>query len=201
MRAHVLQFLRHPHVILERILLPRRVENIAGVAKGRLAYFTRPEHGFHRHSHIGRPIERVEDAEDVHAVRRGMLHESLHHIVRIVAVAHGIRAAEEHLETDVRDALAQGAEARPRVFVQEAQSGIERGATPHLQAVEVRQPVRHEIGDGHHVVGAHACGQQRLMSVAESCIGQQKPPLVPRPRGEFFGAHLVQQLPGTTRRL
>ena len=51
-----------------------------------------------------------------------------------------------------------------------------------------------EVGDGQHVVGAHARGQQRLVGVAECGVGEQQALLLRGPLGEAFGAELVEQL-------
>ena len=72
----------------------------------------------------------------------------------------------------------------PGVFVQEAHGDVEGGAAPHFQAVQIVQPVRDEVGDRQHVVGAHARGQQRLVGIAEGGVGEQQALLRRRPRGE-----------------
>ena len=77
---------------------------------------------------------------------------------------------------------------------------VERRAAPHFQAEEIRQPVRHGVGDRQHVVGAHARRQQRLVRVAERGVGDQQPLFFPRPLGEFLRAQLLQQLPRAWRR-
>ena len=78
---------------------------------------------------------------------------------------------------------------------------VERRAAPHLQAVKIVQLVRNEVGDGQHVVSAHTRGQQRLMGVAESRIGEQQPLLPGRPIGEAFGAQFAEQLAGAVGRV
>ena len=85
--------------------------------------------------------------------------------------------------------------------MQEAHGHIEGGAAPHLQAEEIVQPMSDEVGDRHHVVGAHARGQQRLMSVAEGRVGQQQALLGVHPARQPFGAGFVQNLPGAAGRL
>ena len=64
----------------------------------------------------------------------GVLHETGDDVVGIIGITDGIRAAEEHLETDVRNARAQLAQALPRIFVQETHRGVEGRAAPHFQA-------------------------------------------------------------------
>jgi hypothetical protein len=61
------------------------------------------------------------------------------------------------------------AQALPGVFAQIANAGIEGGAAPGLQ-----RPIADLIelvGDGQHVVDAHARREQRLMSVAQDDVG------------------------------
>ena len=66
-RAHLLQFLGQLDVILQVVLAAARVEDVAGVADGRLADRAGLEHGVHGHLHVRHPVERVEDAEQVDA--------------------------------------------------------------------------------------------------------------------------------------
>ena len=67
------------------------------------------EHRVDRHAHVLDPVERVEHAEQVDAAGRRLLHEVAHHVVGIVGVANRVRAAQQHLEQQVRHRLAQHA--------------------------------------------------------------------------------------------
>ena len=80
------------------------------------------------------------------------------------------------------------AQAGERVLVQEAHGDVERRAAPHFQAEQIVQAVGHEVGDGQHVVGADARGQQRLVGVAEGGVGEEQALLRRDPFGEAFGA-------------
>ena len=173
-RAHPLQLLRHAHVVLQRVLVALGIEDVAGVADGGFADRVRLAHGLHGGLHVGQPVERIEDAEDVDALRGGFIDELRDDVVRVGGVADGVGGAQQHLEADVGHGVAQFAQARARVFVQEAHGDVEGGAAPHFQAEEVVQPVRDEVGDGQHVVGADARGQQRLVGVAERGVGDQQ---------------------------
>ena len=51
-------------------------------------------------------------------------------VVGIGGVADGVGAAEEHLEADVGDALAEFAEALPGIFVEEAQARCRKWRRP-----------------------------------------------------------------------
>ena len=78
--------------------------------------------------------------------------------------------------------------------MQEAQGDVEGRAAPHLQAVEVVQPVRDEVRDRQHVVGAHARGEQRLMRIAEGCVGSSSRFCSRVHFGEPLGAELLEEL-------
>jgi hypothetical protein len=121
---------------------------------------------------LGSQFNESKMRKDIDALRGGLADESLHGVVRIRGVANRVRGAQQHLETDVRNGFAQLPQSQPGIFVQEAHGHVESGAAPHLQAVEIVQPVRHEVGDAQHVVGAHARGQQGLVRVAEGGVGQ-----------------------------
>ena len=200
-RAHALQFARHLHVIIERILVAARIQDVARVTDRGLADLAGLAHGLHGDLHVRKPVQRVEDAENIDALRGGLADESLDSIVRISGIAYGVRRTQQHLETNVRNGFAQLAQPQPRIFVQEAHGHVEGRPAPHLQAVEVVQPVRHEVGDAQHVIGTHARGQQRLMRVAECGVGEQQPLLRKRVHSANFSRpHGVEQLTGTVRR-
>ena len=58
-----------PDIVLERIFFAARIEDIAGIADGGFAKTAGLPHRFHRDTHIGKPVQRIEDAEDVDALR------------------------------------------------------------------------------------------------------------------------------------
>ncbi len=169
------------------------IENVAGVADGRFAEHAAVEHGVHGHLHVRQPIERIEDAEQIHARGGRLAHELLDHVVRIVRVAQGVRGPQQHLEQDVRDPLAQIGQSLPGTFLEEPHGRVERRPAPHLDGEQLRAGARVGVGDGQHVVGAHASRQQRLMGVAERGVGQQQLILLSDPLAELFGPH-VQKL-------
>ncbi len=148
-----------------------------GVADGALGVAARLLDGLDRGLEVPEVVECVEDAEDVHAVLDGELAELLDDIVRVVAVADDVLAAEEHLEGRLLEALLELAKALPGVFAEEAEGGIEGRAAPDLDAVEAG--VVHLRRDGEHVFGAHAGGEQALVAVAHGGVG------------DFYGHALV----------
>ncbi len=197
-RAHLLQLLRELHVVLEGEFVPSGIEDVAGVADGGLANRMGLVHRFHRDLEVRQVVERIEDAENVHARRGGVLDETGDDVVRVVRVADGVGAAEKHLETDVRNLGAQLAEAFPRVFVEETHRRVERRAAPHLQRKEpvlrVAEPMREGVGAGEHVGRAHARGHERLVRVAEGGVGDEQALLLEGPLGEALCAELEQEV-------
>ena len=80
-----------------------------------------------------------------------------------------VLAAEEHLGGGVLEALLDFAEALPRVFLEEAEAGIESGTAPGFE-----RPETHLIQlarNGQHIVDAQAGREQRLMSIAQYHVG------------------------------
>ena len=199
-RAHAFQFLRHADVVVQRVFLASGVQHVAGVTYGGFAHGAGLERRLHRRPHVVHAVQRIEDAEDVHALVRGFLDEFRHHVVGIGGIAHGVRGAQQHLETDVGDGFPQAPQADERIFVQEAQAYVERRASPHFQAEETGHAVRHEVGDRHHVIRTDTGGQQRLVGIAERGIGEQQTSLRTRPFGETFRPQLLQNLASAHRR-
>ena len=95
---------------------------------------------------LGRPVEGVEDAEQVDAGLGRLLDERADDVVGIIRVADGVGGAQQHLEEDVGHALAQVGEAVPRRLLEEAHGRVERGAAPHLQREQARHAGRRSTG-------------------------------------------------------
>src|SRR5690606_9720548 len=74
--------------------------------------------------HLADVVERVEDAEDVDAGGGGLLDEGVGDLGRVGGVAHGVAAAQQHLQTQVGHGLAQGGQALPGVLGEEAQGDV-----------------------------------------------------------------------------
>ena len=154
----------------------------------------------HRDFQIRQIIQRIENAEDIDARFRRVLHESGDDVVRIIGIADRVRAAEKHLKTDVRNFLAQQAQPLPRIFVQKPHRRVERRAAPHLQAENsgVRRATASATASMSKVRTRVA--MQRLMRVAKSRVGDEQPLLLERPFREFLRAEFEQQLPRAVRR-
>ena len=158
-RTHALQLFGDLDVIGKRKLLALGVEDVARITNRRFANLPGPLDRLHGNFHIGQPVERIENAEDVDALLRRFFHKATHGVVRIRRVTDGIRRAQQHLEADIRNGFPQPPQSLPRVLVQEAHRDVERRTTPHLEAIKIREPVRYEIRNGQHVIRSYPRGQ------------------------------------------
>ena len=140
-----------------------------GVAEGGLhlsAVFLGGLDGLLQIAHV---VQRVEDADDVNAVFNALGAEGIHHVVGIVLVAQNVLAAEQHLQLGVLHMLADGAQALPRILVQEAHAGVEGGAAPafHREVIDLV----HLGQDRTHLVHGHAGSQQGLVRITQDHFG------------------------------
>jgi nucleotide-binding universal stress UspA family protein len=142
--------------------------------------------GLDRLLEVAGVVQRVEDAEDVHAVLARERDEPLQHVVRIVLVAENVLAAQQHLQRGLLADRLQLAQALPGILAQKAQADVERRAAPALQRVVAR--VVHLLGDREDVVRTHAGRPQRLMRIAERGVGDADTRFRgSHGRGGFFG--------------
>ena len=110
-------------------------------------------------------VERVEDAEDVHAVLGRFVHEPIDDRVLIVPVAQQVLAPQEHLQARIGHQLAKRAQPLPRVFIEEADAGIVSRPAPAFHAPETG--LIDVLAGPDHVFGRHPRGEQALVTVAE----------------------------------
>ena len=108
-----LQLLGEADIVAERVLGAVGVEDVAGVADRTLGELAGLAHGVDRDPHVLDPVQAVEDAEQVHAGVGRLLDEVADDIVGVVGVADAVGAAQQHLQEQVGDALAQAAPAAP----------------------------------------------------------------------------------------
>ena len=147
-RAHLFNLLGLRDVVAQRILVALRVGDVAGVADRCLTkHLAMLADCLHGDFHVGQVVERVKDSEDVHAAIGRVLHEACDDVVRVVRVADGIRAAEKHLEAEVRGLFAKAAKAFPRTLLEEAHRSVEGRAAPVFQREELRRAVCDGPGD------------------------------------------------------
>ena len=126
-------------VVLEIVLARVGAGNISGVADGGLHHGTGTTCGVNSKLKVWQVVERIEDAEDIHAVVLGNLAELEDDIVWVAGVAHGVGAPQEHLAWDVWNQLVQAAEAVPGTLLQETESHVKGGTTPVLQGKSGRE--------------------------------------------------------------
>ena len=76
------------------------------------------------------------------------------------------------MQLRVRQVGAQLAQPFPRVLIQKAQAGVERGAAPAFEGI-VPDRVENFAG-GEHLLERHARGGLRLVRVAQDGVGDEK---------------------------
>ena len=114
-------------------------------------------------------VQRVEHAEDVHAVVRGARYAAVHDRVFIMTIAKEILAAQKHLQAAVRQQFAEGTQAFPGIFVEKTDACIEGRAAPTFHTPEAS--FINVSTDGEHVFQRHSCGQEALMGISEDELG------------------------------
>ena len=191
-RAGLDDLLGQTEVVVQRVELLAGVHEVAGVAEGDLGDGPAGlAHRVDRRPHLADVVERVEDPEDVDAGAGGLGDERVGDLGRVGRVADGVAPAQQHLQADVRDRLAQPAQALPRVLGEEAQRDVVGRAAPALQRQQLRGGARDVRGDLEQVAGAHAGGEQRLVGVAEGRVGD--------PDGGLLRAARRRSPPGRAR--
>ena len=99
----------------------------------------------------------------------GFLYEIFKDVIGVMSVAEDVLSAEEHLEFGVLNAVADGAETVPGVFVEETEAGIEGSTAPSFERM-VADFI--ELGKNlEHFVGGHSGSDKRLVRVAKDCFG------------------------------
>ena len=200
-RARLDDLLGEAQVVVERVEVLGRVQQVAGVADGDLGDGgAGREHGVDRRAHLVDVVERVEDAEDVDAARGGLADERVGDLGRVRRVAHGVAAAQQHLDRDVRQRGAQAVEALPRVFAEEAERDVVRRAAPRLDRQQLRASAARRTGRRvtrsfvrTRVASSDWCASRKVVSVtASGGLLAQRP-------GEAGGAELEQALAGSRR--
>ncbi len=172
-----------------------------GVTDRRFAQLARLAHRVHRDAHVLHPVQRVEHPEHVHAVLRGLVDEVADDVVGVVRVADRVGRAQQHLQQHVRHRRAERDQAFPGTFPEEAHRDVERCAAPALHREQRRGQPRVRRRDGDQVARAQSGSQQRLVRVAERRVREQHGLVLQHPLRELRRAHLVELLPGASRRL
>mmetsp|Transcript_19234 Transcript_19234/g.57098 ORF Transcript_19234/g.57098 Transcript_19234/m.57098 type:complete len:272 (-) Transcript_19234:1685-2500(-) len=171
--AVVHQLLRQREVVVQVVLGLGWVGHVASVAQRALRHAACFGHRVDAKLEVIDVVQRVKHAEDVDAALFGLNHKLVHDVVRVAGVADRVGAAQQHLERNVGDQLAQLLQAAPGALVQEAQRHVKRRAAPHLERASAREHARHRGRGLEHVERAHARRKQRLVCVTQRCVGQQ----------------------------
>ena len=145
------------------------VHRAHGVGQGALGMTTLLAHRTQGGLQIADVVHGVEHPEHIHSVDRCALHETLHHIVGVVAIPQDVLSPKQHLLRSIGHCLFQFADALPGILPQVADTGIEGRTAPGLQG-----PETHPIqlgGNRQHVIEPHPGRKQRLMGVAQHHLG------------------------------
>ncbi|SMX50740.1 hypothetical protein PEV8663_04786 [Pelagimonas varians] len=193
MRPCGLQLLPHGNVVFQVIFGAVRIQNIAGIANCALKHPAGIQHRIHRHAHVFHPVQAVKHPEHINAGFRGLFDKELHHIVRIIGVAHAIGTAQQHLRHHIGHGFAQIAQALPRAFLQEPVGHIKGRPAPTFDAEQLRQVVGISGRCADHIHRPHPCRQQRLVPVAHGGVGDQQMGLRRQPIGHGLRALGLQQ--------
>ena len=118
-------------------------------------------------------VERVEHAEDMHAIALRGLDEMIADVARIVLVPHQVLTAGQHRERRVRRLRLDRSQSLPRVLVEEAHARVKRRTAPRLDG-PVPDTV-HFRQDRQHIADLHARGPEALLAVTDGGIHDLKP--------------------------
>ena len=200
-RAGVDELLGDLEIVVERVEPLARIEQVAGVADGALRDGARLDGRRDRRAHRLDVVQRVEDPEDVDARVDGLEDEGADGLVGVGLVAEQVAPAQQHLQADVRDQLAQPRDALPRVLGEEAQRDVERRPAPDLQREHVRPQPRDVGRDDLHVVRAHARREERLVRIAQGRVGELQRVARAQPASEALRPELGEALLGAGGRV
>ena len=191
--AHLLQFLGHVNIVLQGVVT-RSIGDLASVADGAFYELVLLQSFVNGDFHAGQPVQGVEDTEHVNAALGGQTDEFTDDVIGIAGVAHGVGAAQQHLEGDIGDLTTEPIQTFPGRFVQETVCHIEGSAAPHLQGEAVCQDLSHSRCALDHITSTHTGGQQALMGVTAGGVSDQQLLLIQHPLAQGFGAVLIQVL-------
>ena len=192
--AHLFEFLRHRDVILQIVLRPSGIKDVAGVADDGFADCSTFVDRVHRDLHVGNPVQRIEDAEHVDAGVGGLGHKRFDHVVGIVCVADGVRRAQQHLKQDVGNPLTHRDKPLPRTLLEESHRSVKRRAAPHFDRKELGAKPRVSVGNPQEVMRTHPSRQQRLVRVAKGGVRDEQGFALKNPLRELFRSKLEKPL-------
>ena len=185
-RVHAcrLKLRRKIRVVSEAVLRPARIEEVAGVAERALGDLPLAPDGVDRDAHVRKPVERVEDPEDVDPPGGGLADEGSHRVVGIGRISEKALAAEEHLQEVTGEPLAELPKPLPRILLQEPVRGVEGGPAPHLHREESGHEPARGLRGGEEVAGPHPGCKKRLVGIAEGRVREEHYPAGTDPSGD-----------------
>ena len=124
--------------------------------------------GFNGSLKVSEVIETVKDTDPVDSVRDGLLDKIFNYVITVVAVAEKVLSAQKHLHGSLFKFLFEFSQSLPRIFLEEAQAGIECGTAPHLDCFVAY--LVHFICNREHYFGGHSGRDQGLMRVTKDCL-------------------------------
>ena len=194
-RTRLDDLLGQTQIVVERVEVFARVEQVAGVADGDLGDGgAGGQDRVDRGTHLRDVVERVEDPEDVDPGCRGLGDERVRHLRRVRGVADGVASAQEHLDGHVRQSLTEHVETLPRVFTEETEGDVVGRPAPRLHGQQLRSEPGHVGGDPREVARAHARREERLVRVAERRLGDGEGGLLAQRPREARGTQLLEAL-------
>ena len=81
-------------------------------------------------------IKGIKNADNINAVCHASFNEFRNDIVCIVVIAQEVLTAKQHLQFGILHMAADGAQAFPGIFIQEAKAGVKRSTAPCFECVE-----------------------------------------------------------------
>ena len=189
----------HPHIVVQIVFCFLRVQNIAGVAHGDFADLAGFQDFLDGNLHTLHPVKGVKNTKNVNPALGGFFNKLTQYIIRIVFIPNRVGPAQQHLEQDVRNTLAQLIQSSPRRFFQEIIGDVKGRAAPHFQRKNILSEVGGFLGDLDHIAAADPGCKQRLVRVAQGSIAQKQLILTLNPFNQAVRALFIQNLLGTAK--
>ena len=123
----------------------------------------------HRDFNIAQIVERIKDADNVHAVFHAFAHKAAHRIIRIMMISEQILSAQQHLQFRVLQMRFDFSQALPRVLIEVAQATVEGGAAPAFNRMIAG--LIHLIKNRLEIIKRHTGCDQRLLCIAQHSFG------------------------------
>ena len=127
---HFFQFLGKLHKIAVLVI------RTDGINKRTLGMGTGFLDGLHGAFQVPCIIKGIKNADNINAVCHASFNEFRNDIVCIVVIAQEVLTAKQHLQFGILHMAADGAQAFPGIFIQEAKAGVKRSTAPCFECVE-----------------------------------------------------------------